>query len=112
MSDPKCIFCKIVAKEIPAEIIFEDEASVAFLDIDPKAPGHTLIIPKDHYPWFTDLPDELSDKLFQNAKHVAQKLKTDYGADYIRLGIVGTDVPHTHIHLIPQRHNNPKVEGI
>lgn len=107
-----CIFCKIARKEIPAQIIFEDEKTVAFLDIDPKAPGHSLIIPKQHHQWFIDLPDDLSDTLFRNAKNLGKKLKDDYGADYIRLGIVGTDVPHAHVHLIPQKLGQEKVHTI
>ena len=101
MTDPNCIFCKIATKEIPAQITYEDDACVAFLDIHPRAPGHTLVIPKDHHQWFIELPDELSDKLFRVSKELGKKLKEEYAADYIRLGIVGIDVPHTHIHLIP-----------
>src|SRR5437762_1982656 len=103
MTDPNCIFCKIAGKEIPSNIIYEDERVIAFLDIHPKAPGHALLIPKDHYRWFLDLPDELSDKLFRSAKKVAKKLKGEYQADFVRLGIVGVDVPHVHVHLIPQK---------
>ncbi len=105
-----CIFCKIVRKEIPAQIIFEDEVSLAFLDIDPKAAGHSLLIPKEHYQWFIDTPDTLSDALFRNAKILGKELKEKYNADYIRLGIVGTDVPHVHIHLIPQSLNGKTVK--
>jgi len=101
MHDPNCVFCKIASGEIPSQMTYEDENFIAFLDIHPKAPGHTLLIPKDHYEWFIDTPDELSDKLFHQAKKLAQKLKEDYAADYVRLGIVGTDISHTHIHLIP-----------
>jgi histidine triad (HIT) family protein len=101
MKDENCIFCKIAQKEIPAEIIYEDETCLAFLDIHPKAKGHTLLIPKDHYPWWTETPDELSDKLFHTAKKLSQKLKGEYQADYVRLGIVGVDIPQVHIHLIP-----------
>jgi histidine triad (HIT) family protein len=107
-----CIFCKIAGKEIPSQITFEDENSVAFLDIHPKAPGHTLLIPKEHHQWFTDLPYDLSQKLFHNAQKLSQKLKEEYGADYVRLGIVGTDVPHVHIHLIPLKFNSDPVTGI
>lgn len=96
-----CIFCKIVRGEIPAKKVYEDEFTIGFLDTHPKAPGHTLLIPKDHYKWFLDLPDNIYDKLFQSAKKVGLNLKKEYEADYIRLGIVGTDVDHTHIHLIP-----------
>ena len=97
-----CIFCKIAKKEIPAEIIFEDENAIAFLDIHPKAPGHTILIPKDHYRWFIDLPEDTYIKLFLSAKKLANKIKKDYNADFVRLGIVGKDVPHVHIHLVPQ----------
>lgn len=97
-----CIFCKIVAGDIPATKTYEDESAIAFLDIHPRAPGHTLLIPKTHYQWFTDLPDEASDSLFRTAKKLAQKLKSEHTADYVRLSIVGRDVPHVHIHLIPQ----------
>lgn len=93
-------------------MIFEDDVSIAFLDIHPKATGHALLIPKDHYRWFIDTPDELSAKLFSNAKEIAKKLKDEYQADYVRLGIVGVDVPHLHIHLIPQKLDGPPIFGI
>lgn len=100
-----CIFCKIGSGELPKkpeEKRFEDDNFIAFLDIHPKAPGHTILIPKSHHRWFIDLPDYLSDGLFRTAKKVAQDLKKEFSADFVRLGIVGTDVPHVHIHLIPQ----------
>lgn len=103
MNDPDCIFCKIARKEIPSEIIYEDDDLIAFSDIHPVKLGHTLLIPKDHYKWFLDMPDAATDKLFRGAKKVGQTLKDRYGADYIRLGIVGKDVPHVHVHLIPQK---------
>ena len=96
-----CIFCKIAAGEIPAQKTFEDENFIAFLDIHPKAPGHTLLIPKKHYQWFTDLPDELYDQFFRSAKKLALSLKKERGAELVKLSIVGTDVPHVHAHLIP-----------
>lgn len=97
-----CIFCKIAKGEIPATKVYEDDTVVAFLDIHPKAPGHTLLIPRDHHRWFIDLPDSLSDDVFRAAKRVAKELKEAHSADFVRLGIVGTDVPHVHLHLIPQ----------
>lgn len=106
-----CIFCKIVRGEIPAQKTFEDDEFIAFPDIHPKAPGHTLLIPKAHYQWFTDLPDELYTKLFDNAKLLARELKRQNGADYVHLSIVGKDVPHVHVHLIPQKihETEPKI---
>jgi histidine triad (HIT) family protein len=98
-----CIFCKIAKGEIPSQKVYEDDTVLAFLDIHPKAPGHTLLIPREHHQWFMDLPDALSDSLFRAAKKVAKALKEEYAADFVRLGIVGTDVPHVHVHLIPQK---------
>jgi histidine triad (HIT) family protein len=107
-----CIFCKIVRGQIPSHKTYEDDTSIAFLDIHPKAPGHTLLIPKAHHQWFQDLPNDISDPLFRAAKKIARDIKEKYGADYVRLGILGTDVPHVHIHLIPQKFTDTKVQGI
>ncbi len=106
-----CVFCKIAKGEIPSQKVYEDDAVFAFLDIHPKAPGHTLLIPREHYHWFQDMPDAVSDTLFRAAKTVAKKLKEEHGADFVRLGIVGTDVPHVHVHLIPQKihETEPKI---
>jgi histidine triad (HIT) family protein len=97
-----CIFCKIVRGEIPSDKTYEDDNFIAFLDIHPKAPGHTLIIPKMHQQWVWDLPDDLYEKLFVVAKNLAKKLKAEHKADYVQLSIVGKDVPHAHAHLIPR----------
>ena len=96
-----CIFCKIASGEITADKVYEDDKVVAFLDIHPKAPGHTLLIPKEHYQWFYELPDDLSDHLFRIAKKIARDLKEKHQANLVRLSIVGDEVPHTHVHLIP-----------
>lgn len=96
-----CIFCKIVAGQIPAQKTYEDENFIAFLDIHPKGPGHTLLVPKKHFQWFTDLPDDLYTALFMVAKGLAVALKDQQKADIVKLSIVGTDVPHVHVHLIP-----------
>lgn len=98
-----CIFCKIGRGEIPAEKTYEDADFVAFLDIHPKAPGHTLLIPKQHQEWVWDLPDDVYEKLFIVSRTLARKLKEDRNADYVQLSIVGKDVPHAHVHLIPRK---------
>jgi histidine triad (HIT) family protein len=102
MKEQECVFCKIANKEIKTSLVYEDDAFVAFLDINPVAKGHTLLIPKDHYRWFTDLPDKLYADLFLTAKKLAGQIKQEYNSDFVRLGIVGKDVPHAHIHLVPQ----------
>jgi histidine triad (HIT) family protein len=111
-TEENCIFCKIGRGEIPAEVVYQDAHVVAFLDINPKAPGHTLVIPKAHYPWFYQLPDEESDFLFRAAKKIAQDLKEKNNADFVRLSIVGTDVPHVHVHLLPQKFADKKPQEI
>lgn len=98
-----CIFCKIASGEIPTKKIYEDGDVIAFPDREPKTPGHTLLIPKEHHVWFQDLPDKLSDHLFRIAKSIAKELKAKNGADYVHLSIVGKDVPHVHVHLMPRK---------
>lgn len=96
-----CIFCKIVSGEIPSPRTYEDDKLIAFLDIRPKAPGHTLLVPKEHYQWFYELPDELSDHLFRVSKKLAIELKEKHNAGLVKLSIVGDQVPHVHVHLVP-----------
>lgn len=99
-----CIFCKIVAGKIPSEKVHhEDDTIVSFPDIKPVAPGHTLVVPVQHFEWFYQLPDDISDRLFRASKKIAKELKEKTGADYIHLSIVGKDVPHVHVHLIPSK---------
>jgi histidine triad (HIT) family protein len=107
-----CIFCKIAKGEIPSKKVYEDDRVYAFFDIHPKAPGHTLLVPKEHYQWFQDLPEDISDDLFRAAKKIATDLKEEWSADYVRLGIVGTDIPHVHVHLVPQKLGDTKVAGL
>lgn len=96
------IFSKIIAREIPAEIIYEDKDVLAFLDISPVHKGHTLVITKKEYRWFTDVPEELLTPLFSVSQKVARALKGATEADLIELSIVGDEVPHVHVHLIPR----------
>lgn len=72
--DEPCLFCKIVSREVEAKIIFEDEISMAFLDVRPLFPGHVLLIPKAHYRTLTDLPAELIGPFFSNAQMLAGKV--------------------------------------
>ena len=102
MTDPNCIFCKIVRKKIPAQIVYEDSESVVFLDINPVNDGHLLIISKNHFPYITDTPDNLVSHLFIRAKNLMPKLKEAMNADFVVISVVGTDIPHFHIHLIPR----------
>lgn len=97
-----CIFCKIVDKEIPASIIYEDDKFLAFLDTKPVIKGHSLLIPKEHYKWIHETPDEIIAQSFIVTKKLINKMRKGLGCDYVQLVVVGKDVPHFHIHLIPR----------
>ncbi len=105
MSD--CIFCKIVNKEIPATILFEDEDLLVFMDIGPIVKGHVLVIPKTHYDPVTQTPDELLAKLHIAAKRMATAQMNALGADGVNImqnngTAAGQEVPHIHVHVIPR----------
>lgn len=101
-----CIFCKIIKKEIPSSKIYEDDKCFAFLDINPVNHGHTLLIPKEHYKMMHDTPDELIAYLYIKAKELMTKIRSAMNADYVTISVVGIDVPHFHIHLIPRNFND------
>lgn len=101
MQDENCIFCKIAKGEIPSKKVHEDEKFFAFLDISPKAKGHALVIPKNHYETFLDMPSEEVKEMFAVVQKLGKKLKEKLSAKFIFLLVMGVDVPHTHIHLIP-----------
>lgn len=101
-----CIFCKIVKKEIPSEIVFEDENYLAFLSIDPISKGHTLVIPKKHYRWVWDV--ENAGSYFETAKKVALAQKKAFDCEQIQSKIVGEEVPHAHIWIFPDPKNYSK----
>ena len=98
-----CIFCKIVTREIASETVFEDEKTLAFLDINPVTPGHTLIVPKIHFSSMIETSDETIAHIFKVSKELMKKIKKVFDADFVALVVVGIDVPHLHIHLIPRK---------
>jgi histidine triad (HIT) family protein len=97
------IFEKIVKGEIPSHKVWEDEDHLAFLDIRPVAPGHTLVIPKQPADPIFNLDSSAYQKLFSVAKTVADLLKTRLLCDRVCMAVIGFEVPHAHIHLIPAR---------
>lgn len=98
----KTIFKKIIDKEIPAQVVYENDDFLAFLDIMPVAYGHILFIPKEEYRWIQDLPDKLISDLFIEVKKVIQGMKQALSCDYVQISVVGEEVPHVHVHLIPR----------
>ena len=101
-----CIFCKIIKKEIPCNKIYEDNAFLAFLDIQPVSDGHMLIIPKKHIVWMQEAEDETIAEIFKLTKKLMLAVKNGMECDYVQVSIVGKDVPHFHIHLIPRYFND------
>lgn len=95
------IFTKIVNGEIPSYKIAEDENFFAFLDINPNVKGHTLCIPKQETDKLFDLEDDLYIGLMQFSKKIAQAIKKTVPCDRVGMTVIGLEVPHAHVHLIP-----------
>ena len=95
------IFSKIIAGEIPCHKVAETEAYFAFLDIRPLQEGHTLIVPKQEVDRLFDLDEETYSGLFSFTKKVANAIKKAYPCDRVGMAVIGLEVPHAHIHLIP-----------
>ncbi len=101
-----CTFCDIVSGDQAADIVFEDETSLAFLDIRPVFPGHTLLIPRTHVETLPDLPDELVGPLFTNARLLSKAIPDALKADGSFVAInnkISQSVPHLHVHVVPRR---------
>ncbi len=99
IKDENCIFCKIITKEIPAHIVYEDDTFIAFLDIFPKAPGHIQIIPKDHYRFVWDTPN--IGNYFEIVQKLAKILQQVFPNTLIRSQIYGEQIFHAHVWLWP-----------
>ena len=105
LRDHSCTFCQIAHGELEAEIVFEDDVSLAFLDNRPLFPGHSLLIPREHHETLWDLPDELVDPLFKNARMLSSAIREAMeaqGAFVAINNIVSQSVPHLHVHLAPR----------
>ncbi len=98
------IFTKIINGEIPCYKIYEDDKTIAFLDIHPETKGHTLVIPKNEVDKIYDLPEEDYEALMQTVKKLSSHMEEKLGAR-ILWKVVGTDVPHAHVHLMPLDEN-------
>src|SRR4051794_27413411 len=104
-ADPACRFCQIIAGDEPGHVVFEDEHSLAFLDNRPLFPGHSLLIPRDHYETIWDLPEDLVAPLFQDARLLSRAVREAMGAQgaFVALNnIVSQSVPHLHVHVVPR----------
>ena len=101
-----CTFCDIAAGTLEAEIVFEDERTMAFLDHRPLFPGHSLLIPREHFETLPDLPEELVAPLFSNARLLSRAVQSAMGAEGTFVAMnnkVSQSVPHLHVHVVPRR---------
>lgn len=96
---PNCIFCKIINKEIPAHIVYEDNEFLAFLDINPRSAGHTQVIPKTHYRWVWDVTN--IGRYMEIAQKIALAQQKAFNTEAIWSRINGDEVPHAHIWVYP-----------
>jgi histidine triad (HIT) family protein len=108
VADPAagCVFCRIVAGTVPAPLVFEDNLSLAFLDHRPVFPGHTLLIPKQHFETLSDLPAALIRPFFSATQLLARAVESALAADGTFVAInnrVSQSVPHLHVHIVPRR---------
>ena len=100
-----CIFCKIIAKEIPAKILYEDEDTISFHDAFPGTKGHTLVIPKLHFPHIQDMSSKINEKLFKTLHKMISKVDSVKGSTLVLIHNgkdSGQEIMHVHVHLIPR----------
>ena len=106
MTDENCLFCRIVSGEVSAVVVFEDDDTLAFLDHRPLFPGHTLLVPREHYETLTDLPAKQVGPLFNNTQLLARAVESAMEAEgtfVARNNRVSQSVPHLHIQVVPRR---------
>ena len=115
----QCLFCGIVAGKIPAKKVYEDDHVIGFLDINPRNPGHTLVIPKKHAETLLDMSEKDAGRLFESVQKVAAIVKNGTSSQGISIGqsngqAAGQVVRHVHVHVIPRFANEGPVglEGI
>lgn len=99
-----CLFCRIAAGELPSHKVFEDDQVLAFLDLHPIRPGHTLVIPKAHHVWFEDMPAGLAMQVMTCAQKLARGMKQIFKVERVALFYTGIHVPHVHAHVVPMHH--------
>lgn len=106
-----CIFCRIVDGDAPSRTVFEDGSTVAFLDVNPLTRGHTLVIPKRHYPRLTDLPSDLAPELYDTLHRLVPAVESAVSADGTTVAFnngsaAGQEVQHVHGHVVPRFHDD------
>jgi len=111
MSDVECIFCQIAAGDIPSKTVYEDDQVIAFLDVNPLAAGHTLVIPKSHRERLQSCTDAEARALWGAVHELLPAIESAVDADATNVGVnngaaSGQEVPHAHVHLVPRTHGD------
>ena len=111
MKDNNCIFCKLANGEIPTNTLYGDDEFRVIFDVNPATKGHAIILPKEHYKYMFELPDETASKVYVLAKKMATVMKEKFGADGFNIvqnnaECAGQTVFHFHMHLIPRYEND------
>lgn len=99
--DANCLFCRIGSKTLPSHVVHESDRVLGFLDIHPIRRGHVIVIPKEHYAYFDDLPPDLAAEILGVARELAPILRRRYEAKRVGFMFTGTDVAHAHAHVVP-----------
>ena len=100
-----CTFCRIIAGELPAHVVLDDDVCMAFLDVRPLFPGHTLLVPREHHETLGDLPPTLVEPLFSRAQRLSVAMESVLGAagSFVAMNNrVSQSVPHLHVHVVPR----------
>lgn len=100
----ECLFCRIANDELPMHKVYEDGNILAFLDLHPIQPGHCLVIPRQHYAWFEDLPPDLATAIMTCAQRIACQMKKLYNVERVGMFYTGIHVAHAHAHVVPMHH--------
>jgi len=106
VNDPNCVFCQIVTGQRPAHVVLESERALGFLDARPIFPGHSLLVPRDHYETLGDLPAPLVGEVFLEAQRLAVAVEgaMDAAGTFVAINNrVSQSVPHLHVHVVPRR---------
>ena len=106
MTEENCLFCRIVSGEVSAVVVYEDANTLAFLDHRPLFPGHTLLVPREHYETLSDLPATQVGPLFKNVQLLSRAVESAMEAEGSFVAMnnrVSQSVPHLHVHIVPRR---------
>jgi histidine triad (HIT) family protein len=106
VKETACLFCKIIKGELAADIVYQDEEAIAFLDHRPLFPGHVLLSSREHYETLLDVPPELAGSLMRKTQQLARAVETAMNADGTFIAVnnrVSQSVPHLHIHVVPRK---------